>query len=160
MQSSSQSWPMEINDPVWRSSNRKAFSALDEKASAIATCPCNCGDITSPFATDTSGPCATLRLLHAGLASVVRKWLVAVLSTYAVQLEEDDSTEEVSEQIFFSLRLHLTPVPTFHSQFRVFPPCMLANVAVETCPSAGFSHSVLVWRQLPCVWQYDPPRFS
>ena len=95
------------------------------------------------LATCTSDPFVGFTSLHDYEGDDVMKWLVAALSTNAELQLGEDAAEAVSEGILFTLTLFISSIPIFHLQLFVLPPCIFANVAVDTCLSAGFLYSAL-----------------
>ena len=69
IQSSSHSWPIEIRNPVVRSSNMHPCCASFYKCGERFTCVCDFGAMMLPFANLTFGPNAGVGLSHYSVAA-------------------------------------------------------------------------------------------
>ena len=83
MQSSSQSCPRDIRDPVWISSHMITCWALADRSSDSFILAFNLGEMMSPFATVTNGVVIGMISVHAGNADCCRQCSVAAVSSRA-----------------------------------------------------------------------------
>ena len=150
MQSSSQSWPREISDPVWISSKITTDWAWAVSSSDSFIFALNLGEIISPLATVTWGVVVGTTLEHAGNAVCCKQCSVAAESNKATGLIGVDTTE-IDDKSGVSILFIIISVPHRQRQFVVHPPCMFAKVAVVTWLGPGVLHSLPLCAQFPCV---------